>query len=90
MRYKSLPASVDIDPEVALLQAVRALDAAAETAERINDVEGLLNTAAMWMKLSGSIEIVAEDDPKYVRTTEAKFETGFQRTDIIAEGEENE
>jgi len=91
MKYKSLPKDSDIDPEVALLQGATALDVAGEIAERMNDVEGLLNVAAMWMKFSEQIqefgEKVEEAEKKaenkakegeIVKTSTPKIEVGFQ------------
>lgn len=76
MRYKSLPRDSDIDPKVALFQGALALDAAAETAEKINDVEGLLNVAAMWMKFSEQIEGFAEKVEETAEEAELKAREG--------------
>lgn len=104
MRYKALPRDAEIDPEVALLQGASALDAAAEVAEKLNDVEGLLNVSAMWMKFSESIqgftdrleEAAAKAEHKakegeIVRTSTSKIEMGFQPEPaiIIEENEED-
>lgn len=94
MRYKPLSPKAEIDAEMALLQAVSALDAAAETAEKVNDVEGLLNTAAMWMKMSGTIghfaEAVAEAEKEEVVKTSPRIEMGFCAAEIIAEEDDEE
>lgn len=91
MRYKALPKESEVNPEVALLQGALALDAAAEMAEKLNDVEGMLNVAAMWMKFSeglhGFIEKAQEAEEKaelkdkegeMVKTIASKIEVGFQ------------
>lgn len=91
MKYKSLPKDAQIDPEVALLQAASTLDVAGETAERMSDVEGLLNVAAMWMKFGEQIQTFAEKveeaekkaehaakEGEIVKTSQPKIEVGFQ------------
>lgn len=99
MRYKALRRNGEIDAEVALLQGIQALDAACEVAEKTNDVEGLLNGTAMWMKLSETIQGFAEKAAEearpegIVKTTEPKIEIGFQcakpdTEPIIAEEDE--
>lgn len=93
MRYKALLKDSDIDPEVALLQGALALDAAGERAEVMNDVEGLLNVAAMWMKFSETIHGFAEKvqqaqekadlkarEGEMIKTTDPKIDVGFQRS----------
>lgn len=79
-RYKPTGPRALIDAEACLLQAASALDAAAERAENTNDVEGLLNVSAMWMKFSETIEGLAQhrleqDSP--MRSNQ-EFTTGFQ------------
>lgn len=100
--YKPLKANAEIDAETALLQAAAALDAAGHTAEKVNDVEGLMNVAAMWMKMSDTItnfteyveQKVGEQGGSDVFKTSPKIEVGFQRApvepEIIVEEEENE
>lgn len=84
MRYKVLPKDSAIDSEVALLQGLLALDAAAEMAERLNDVEGMIQVSAMWMKYSESIHGFAEamervkEDQNISTSGDPKFRTGFQ------------
>lgn len=91
MVYKSLPKDSIIDPETALLQGAAALDAAGVVAEKMSDVEGLLNVAAMWMKfgeqIQGFVEKVEEADKKaeekakegeIVRTNPGKIDMGFR------------
>lgn len=92
MRYKPLPKESHIDPEVALLQGALALDAAGEMAEKLNDVEGLLNVSAMWMKFSETIHGFAEavekaeekadlkaKEGEMVKNSQPKIDMGFQR-----------
>lgn len=103
MIYKKLPKDSEIDPEVALLQGASALDAAGEKAELLNDVEGLLNVAAMWMKFSEQIQEFASkveeatqkaiEAEEIVKSKQSKIEMGFciptDEPEIIAdEGEE--
>lgn len=92
MKYKPLPQKADINFLQMMTQAVSTLDAAAEVAERTNDVEGLINTAAMWMKMADIVEgIVAEsmlgpfpdDDDK----SRPRVPTGFQKQE---EGEQDD
>lgn len=91
-RYKALRRDADIDPEVALIQGALALDAAGEIAEKTNDVEGMLNVAAMWMKFGESIQTFAEKaeedaekaelkarEGEVVKSGAGKIEMGFQR-----------
>lgn len=85
--YKPLPKDADIDPEVALLQSASALDAAGRMAEKLNDVEGMLNVAAMWIKFGeGVYELTSkteEDLDKAVeagKAARAKIDVGFQVT----------
>jgi hypothetical protein len=76
MRYKPLPRDSHIDPEVALLQAASAMDAAGEMAEKLNDIEGLLNVAAMWMKFSEDIHGFAEAVEKAEEKADLKAREG--------------
>jgi len=87
MRYKVSGTKDEISPEVSLIQAASALDAAAETAERMNDVEGLLQAAGMWMKLSDTIiqfatNLPVEHEEKI--SEPKKMSIGFQPEEIIA------
>ncbi len=86
MKYKSLPKNSDIDAEMALLQSASLLDIAAETAERMNDVDGLLNTAALWMKFGDQIygfaEKVGEDkSADIMKMSESRLKLGFQTSE---------
>lgn len=76
MIYKKLPRQSVIDPEVALIQGAYALDAAGTLAENLNDVEGLLNVAAMWMKFGESIQGYAEKVEEDEKKAEAKAKEG--------------
>lgn len=82
MRYKALSKNCDIDSEVALLQGLLALDAAGEVAEKLNDVEGLIQISAMWMKYSETIHGYAEAGEAARQSIsisgDPKFRTGFQ------------
>lgn len=79
VRYKALPKDSDIDSEVALLQGLLALDAAGEVAEKLNDVEGLVQVSAMWMKFSETIQGFAEAAGQNISISGGpKFRTGFQ------------
>lgn len=95
MRYKTLPTKGDVDPEMALLQGAYALDAAAEVAEKTNDVEGLLNAAAMWMKYSEAFDHYASNampTPDQI-LGDKKFQIGFglaPEEEPIAANEEDE
>lgn len=92
MRYKPLPRSVNIGVDTLMVQAASTLDAASEVAETQNDVEGLLNVAAMWMKMAEGMDIMMQNRPpmedESVKSSTIK--TGFQKTDIIVEEEEND
>lgn len=93
MRYKALGPKEDVDPEKCLLQAAQALDAAAEVAEVTNDVEGLLNVSAMWIKFSESVSSFAEfasSHPGEDHESKSKIETGFQRPDITVDKEKHD
>jgi hypothetical protein len=86
MRYKVSRITDEISPEVTLIQAASALDAAAETAEKMNDVEGLLQTAGMWIKLSSTIMDFASAFPTVEheeKIGEPKMSVGFQPEEII-------
>lgn len=82
MRYKA--SRGDIDSQTCLIQAASALDAAAERAEQSNDVEGLLNVSAMWIRFSETVENFNNYQKEQVvvdHLTETKtgnFQTGFQ------------
>ena len=82
MRYKATRG--DIDSQTCLVQAANALDAAAERAEATNDVEGLLNVSAMWMKFSETVENFANYKQEQIiseqmaQTSPGQFQTGFQ------------
>lgn len=80
MRYKATGPKDQIDAELCLVQAASALDAAAERAEQVNDVEGLLNVSAMWIKFSEAVENFArykqEESPQEIEG--GKLATGFQ------------
>lgn len=81
MRYKALSKDSEIDPEVALLQSISALDAAGVKAQLMSDVDGLLNVAAGWMKISEVIQAFAEKAEEVIenaRVEETKIEMGFQ------------
>jgi hypothetical protein len=85
MIYKKLVRGEDIGAETGLIQSAYALDAAAVTAERQNDVEGMLNVAAMWMKFTDTIvnfheHVETEKEGEMIKTAEAKIEIGFQRS----------
>lgn len=96
--YKPIRRNADIDAEVALIQAAIALDAAGVVAETTNDVEGLLNVVAMWMKygeaLTNFTEYVEQEEAKKV-VKESAVQTGFQRSapvepDITVEENEDD
>lgn len=97
MKYKPLPKNSDIDSEVALLQGLLALDTAGEVAEKLNDVEGLIQVSAMWMKYSETIHGFAEAAARGGETVsisgDPKFRTGFQAApveEIIFEEDEED
>lgn len=88
MAYKRLPAKGDVDPEQALIQAIYALDSACVVAEKINDVEGLLNGAGLWIKVSEAMDEFAAGKTKVIENGElvksdSKIETGFQRSEPV-------
>lgn len=90
MKYKPLPQKADINFAQMMTQAVSTLDAAAEVAERMNDAEGLINVAAMWIKMADILEgIVAEGMlspfPEDEDKAMMKVPTGFQKTDEIGD-----
>lgn len=100
-RYKAIGPHAEIDTEVALLQTAACLDAAAIVAERMNDVEGLMNVAAMWMRygeaLTNFTEYAEQQDAarKQIVYQSPKLSTGFQRSDqhdpnIFTEGEKSD
>lgn len=88
--YKRLMRDEEIGPDTALVQGALALDAAGVIAERQSDVEGLLNVAAMWMKLTDTIVSFSEHveaqearDPEKngeLVKSSGKIEMGFQKT----------
>lgn len=80
MRYKPTGPRQDIDAQVCLVQAASALDAAAERAEQTNDVEGLLNVSAMWIKFSETVENFLAYSHELAASdgSEPKITTGFQ------------
>jgi hypothetical protein len=88
--YKRLSSKIEIDLETVLLQAASALDAAGVIAERNNDVEGLLNVSAFWMKFGDTLQeataSVVEEDMLGTK----KFETGFQRIMVTEAAESDE
>lgn len=86
MKYKALSVVCDITQETVLLQAMRALDCAALAAEKTSDVEGLLNVAAMWMKVTESLEgqVFMEDKSSIV---ESPIPTGFQSSEKLGGAE---
>lgn len=97
MTYKKMPASGNVDGETALLQGAAALDAAAVVAEKTNDVEGLLNAAAMWLRFSEAIDHYAtvanaEEAKQQEILKGSTIQIGFQANsgEIVAEEEENE
>jgi hypothetical protein len=92
MKYKGLSKDAEVDEKSSLLQATFALDAAGEVAERTNDVEGLLNVAAMWMKVGEAVGQFAPVVPLGKEgLSVTTIPTGFQRSDIIIEeDDENE
>jgi hypothetical protein len=51
-----------LSPEVAFVQAARALDVAGMLAQRREDIEGLANVAALYIELSGRMMGGAPDD----------------------------
>lgn len=90
MKYKPLPQKAEINFAQMMTQAVSTLDAAAEVAERMNDTEGLINVAAMWVKMADILDgIVAEGIlspfPEDGDKTIPKVPTGFQKTDEIGD-----
>jgi hypothetical protein len=87
MRYKPMPTKGDINPETALIQGAYSLDAAAEVAERNNDVEGLLNVAAMWVKLSQDFDAFASGALPTEENSRSNIAVGFQRNDIQVDKE---
>lgn len=82
MRYKA--SRGDIDAQTCLVQAASALDAAAERAEQSNDVEGLLNVSAMWIRFSETVENFSNYKQEQVvgdnltQMAPGQFQTGFQ------------
>jgi hypothetical protein len=89
MKYKPMARDAEVNEASSILQAVYALDAAGVVAETTNDVEGLLNVAAMWMKLGEAagqfMPMIDSDKEKFI-----SLPTGFQRSDITIEEDENE
>jgi len=85
MKYKSSGIRDEINPELTLIQAASALDAAAETAEKLNDVEGLLQAAGMWIKLSDTIMQLTSSLPveHEAKSNDPKVSVGFQPEEII-------
>jgi len=90
MKYKAIPAKADIDAETALLQAARALDAAALCAEADSDAKALVDAAKGWMDMSEAIARFTSYVPHSHETEERKFKTGFQSEQITAKGEDND
>lgn len=97
MKYKSMPRTGNVSSEIALIQGLHTLDAAATVAEQTQDVEGLLNVAAMWMRFGEVMDAYANgvqpsgtEDKVFV---ERQFETGFgishHEDEIAADEEEN-
>lgn len=101
MRFKRLKSDDEVGVEEVLLQSCQALEIAAVLAADDRDVEGLLNTSAMFMKLCETIIAVSkeredpEEEGKVVTMDSAKnFDVGFQRLvkrdDIVADEEEED
>src|SRR4051794_13731362 len=80
--YRPIKRNADIDAEVALIQAATALDAAGVVAETTNDVEGLLNVVAMWMKYGEALTNFTEyvESQGATKQVVKEVQTGFQRS----------
>lgn len=89
MKYRPLTKNAEINFAAMLTQAVSTLEAAATVAESTQDVEGLLNTTAMFLKLADIVDgmvplHVEEEDKKSI----TQIATGFQGQGIAADEEE--
>ncbi len=78
MKYKGMPKDSDIGPDESITQGAYAIDAACFRADQLNDIEGLLAGAAMWMKLSEMLTHYAPDDPEKLVGHDTNVVLGFQ------------
>ena len=89
MTYKPMNKKGDINAEDMLIQGAFALDEATQLAAKNNDVESLMSLTALWVKMSEEFHIFAAGAMPDHAPAQSKIATGFQKSDIIVEGEED-